>query len=128
MGKKSLGLGKAHDYGAGMKANAQAAMPEIMAVNGGKGKLRGIPAMLGQNVEPGVGKTKAKVMPQTLPPDDQDGQPMKRGGKPRHLASGGGLAQVIRKGGATPSGAPKKISGPVSPKVKSRGVSGSRGG
>lgn len=137
MSKKAMGLGKAHDHGAAMRASAEAALPEIMALNGGGRKHglkpRAIPPELGMNSMPADGGAASPNQMGSLPPDPNSMPPntagaMKKGGHVRHLAAGGGLAMEIRKNGATPSGTPKSPGAPISPKVKSRGKAGISGG
>ncbi len=152
MSKKSMGLKGATDYGAGMRAHAQAAMPEICGMKkGGKPKAHhpkpaGIPpqvlAAALQSGTPDAGGMPpppqgAMPPPGAMPPGagmppPPQGMGMKKGGKPRHLAMGGATG-AIRKGGSTPQGAPKKPSIPakganlVTPKFKGKpGIGGGR--
>lgn len=114
MSKKHMGLHKAHDHGAGMRANAAALMPEIAnmmsGAGGGGGGAPPPPAAAGAPDMP--------QMPQGMP---QPG--MKKGGAacfkkggPVKMAIGG--AAKIRKGEMSKSGAP------MPPKVKFKATSG----
>lgn len=112
MAKKHMGLHKAHDHGAGMRANAAALMPEIANMTGGAGG--GAPDAGGPPAMP-------QGMPQGAPQMPQPG--MKKGGAacfkkggPVKLAAGG--VAKTRHGVATSKGAP------MPPKVKFRGKAG----
>lgn len=104
MSKKSMGLGKASDYGAKMTADAAALMPEIAKI--GSGKPTASPKSPGQ-------KTGA------TPNMNKGGACYAKGGAVKLAA--GGVAKM-RKDVASPKGAP------VPPKVRFRGKSGVRGG
>lgn len=103
MSKKSMGLGKANDYGAAMRANAAALMPEVANLSAAS-KPRA----------PSPGK-KTGAMPNM----NKGGACYAKGGAVKLAA--GGVAKT-RKGVASPKGAP------VPPKVKFHGKAGVRGG
>ncbi len=84
MSKKSMGLAGAADYGAGMRAAAEAAMPEIACM------AKGGAVKVSRETSPKSGFAKGGAVRAT--------------GQPRHFAVGG--VAKIRHNQATKSGAP----------------------
>lgn len=113
MSKKSLGLDGAHDYAAGMRANAEKLMPNVMDVNhmARGGKTHGKPAMKHRPIPPQMGMNTIPSETSDVPPPQMPMLPaqagaapgdvtggMKRGGKTKHhYKKGGSIAKAVHK-------------------------------